>query len=99
MDDDPRGLVDDEQVLVLERDPERKLLGLERRWRGRRRLEAQLLPAREPVALRPRLAVDEGRALREQSLSRRPRADLRERAQIAIEPLPGRFCRNDDPGQ
>jgi hypothetical protein len=58
VDDDPGRLVDDQQVLVLEGDPERELLCLERDRLGGRRLEAQLLPAREPVALGPRRAVD-----------------------------------------
>ena len=84
MDDDPGGLVDHEQVLVLERDPERELLGLERRRLGGRRLEAQLLPAREPVALRPGRSVDQRDALGEQALGGCARPDLRQRREVAI---------------
>jgi hypothetical protein len=68
MDDDSRRLVHDEQMLVLVRDPERQLLRSERRGAGVARLEAQLLPTREPVALRSRLSVDECGAARQKPL-------------------------------
>ena len=53
VDDEARRLVDDEQVLVLvcDRDVDRRR---GRRRRGRGRLEHDLLPALEPVALRAR---------------------------------------------
>jgi hypothetical protein len=58
MDDEPRGLLDHQQVLVLGDDVER-LVG----WlKGRglvRKLELELLAALEPMALRPSLAVHE----------------------------------------
>jgi len=50
-----------------------------------RQLES--LTALEPVALRPRLAVDERCTLAQQPLGRGPRADLGERGEEAIEPL------------
>jgi len=99
VDDDPSRLVDDQQMLVLEGDPERELLRLERDRLGGRRLEAQLLPALEPVALGPCLAVDERRAFGEQPLGGGAGADLGQRGEKAVEPLAGRFCRDDDSGQ
>ena len=68
---DPGRLVHDEQVLVLVRDPERELLGLELARVRVRRLEDQLLAAREPVALGPRFAVEKRAALFQQPLRRR----------------------------
>src|SRR5439155_15151559 len=57
MDRDPGGLVDDEQVLVLVGDRELDRLRTERLG-CRGRLEDDLLPTTQPVALRPRPAVD-----------------------------------------
>ena len=50
MDDDARGLVDDEESVVLVCNPERDLFGLERLRDGR--LELDVLAAREALALR-----------------------------------------------
>src|SRR6266851_3967723 len=54
VDDETRRLVDDEQMLVLVRDYEIHLLRLERGRARRRRLEVELLPALELVALQAR---------------------------------------------
>ena len=87
MDDEPGGLVDHEQVLVLVGDAERE------RPRGSSALRlgapcsnSSVLPAREPMALRARVAVDEHRA-RRRSAARRPRASrLGRDRQEAVEP-------------
>ena len=70
VDDDARGLVDDEQVLVLPDDVEVHLLGRERPGLGRK-LDDDLLPALEPVALRPLLTVDEDGAVGDQPFGER----------------------------
>jgi hypothetical protein len=95
MDDDARGLVDDEQVLVRVGDGE---LG---RRNGRlggsrsRRLNLDLLPSRELVALADRSAVDEDGTGREEPLGGRPRSDVRQRRKVPIEPL-ARCLRRDE---
>ena len=86
MNDDAGRLVDDEQVLVLPDDVEIHLLGLERAGLGGE-LDDDLLPALEPVALRPRLAVDEDGAVGDQPLGERPRADLGPACDGPVEPL------------
>jgi hypothetical protein len=71
MDDHSGGLVHDEEMLVLVRDPQRQLLCLEGR-RGRRgRLELEGLPAAQPVALGTDGAVDADAALAQQPLGAR----------------------------
>ena len=95
MHDDAGGLVDDEQVLVLVADGQ-----LGRRDRGLggrrlRRLDRDFLSAGELVALSARLAVDKDRTGREQSLGSGTRSDVRQRSQVAVEPLP-RGLRRDD---
>jgi hypothetical protein len=59
MNDDPGGLVDDQEVLVLVGDRQRDVLGLEllRDWLGD--LDPHLLPTLQPVALRTSVAVHE----------------------------------------
>ena len=94
VDDEPGRLVDDEQVLVLVGDPQVERLVRARARRSRARLELDLLPALEPVALRARDAVDEHRAGGEQALGRGARADLGQRGEEAVEPLAGRRLRN-----
>src|SRR5439155_13943331 len=54
MNDDSRGLVDDQQVLVLVGDPDRGVLGDEWPAGVGRRFELELLTAGETVALRTR---------------------------------------------
>ena len=98
VDDDSGRLVHDEEVLVLEGDPQREVLGLERGLRLGR-LEGDLLPAREAVALGPRLAVDERARLREQPLGRRTRAHLGQRGEEAVQPLSRGLGRDPDCGQ
>jgi hypothetical protein len=66
--DDSRGLVDDEEVLVLPRDPQRHVLRDERARARRGQVELDLLTARQPVALRACVPVDADRtALEERS--------------------------------
>ena len=96
MDDDARRLVHHEQVLVLVRDPERHLLGLDRGRSGLDGLELDLLPTFQPVALRPPGAVDQHGAAGQQTLSRRTRADLGQLGQETVEPRPGRLVGNAD---
>jgi hypothetical protein len=69
MDDDACGLVDDEQVLVLEGDPQRDVLPLDRPGLGLR-LELDVLPAPELLALRRRDPVDGDVPALDQALSR-----------------------------
>ncbi len=86
VDDDAGGLVDDEQVLVLPDDVEVHLLGGERAGLGRK-LDDDLLPALEPVALRPGLTVDEDGAVGDQALGERAGADLGPAGEGPVEPL------------
>ena len=94
MHDETRRLVDDEQMLVLVRHDEIHLLRLERARRCGRRLELELLPALELVALRARAAVDEHAAAAQQPLGYRARADLGHLRQEAVEPLACRLRRD-----
>jgi hypothetical protein len=82
VDDNPRRLVDDQQVLVLVGNLERDLLRRELRLR-RLRLERDLLAPGQPVALRPALSVDK-RPLLEQALGGRSGADVRKRGEEAV---------------
>ena len=92
MDDEAGRLVDDEQVLVLPDDRDVELLRLQLDRLGD--LDVDLLPALEPEALRPRLAVDEHRARRDQALGERARVELGPHGENAIEPRPGVVLRN-----
>jgi hypothetical protein len=96
MDDEPRRLVDDEEVLVLVRDVQVHRLRLERRHRRLRGLELELLAAGELVALLPRASVDEDAALAQQPLGDRAGADLGQRSEEAVEPGARRVVRNAD---
>ena len=73
--DEPGGLVDDEQVLVLPGDAKVHLLGLWPPTLGRQ-LGNDRLAALEPVALGTVLPVDEHRPGPEEPLRLRARADL-----------------------
>jgi hypothetical protein len=94
VDDDPGGLVDDEEVRVLVDDGERNVLRGQLLRRELRRVGLNRLPACELVALRSRLAVDEDGACGEQLLRRRARADRGLDRQEAVEPRPRRVLRN-----
>jgi hypothetical protein len=94
MDDDPGGFVDDEEVLVLEGDPQLALLGLERDGLGFRHCDLERLPAFEPVTLGAPLAVDADGAGCQQPLGLAAGSDLGERGEKAVEPLAGRLLRN-----
>jgi hypothetical protein len=86
MDDEPRRLVDDQQVLVLPGHAQVHGLGLERSC-VRRELDEDVLPALEAMALRPGLAVDEDRPARDQALGERARAHFRPAGEGAVEAL------------
>ena len=75
MDDDARGLVDDEQVVVLVADRERGRRGIGLGRRGRRDLDRHRLARAHPVALGDQRAVDAHRAVLDQPLGLRPRAE------------------------
>ena len=66
---------------------------------GSRRLDLELLPAREPVALAAELAVHANGAAREEPFRRGARAHLRQPGEIAVEPLSRGLSRNDEPLQ
>ncbi len=87
MDDDSGRLVHDEEVLVLVRDFELSLLGLQAAVDLVWNLEFDDLPALEAPALGPPLAVYTDRTGREQPFSLGPRADRRQRGNEAVEPL------------
>ena len=97
--DQPSGLVDDEEVLVLVGDPEVHRLGLERAFRQAGRLEGDLLSARQPVALRASRAVHQDRAAAEQPFGDGPRADLGKPGEEAVEPLARRRVRDAQAGR
>ena len=99
MDDDARGFVHDEKVLVRVHDRELGRRDVGSRCGGLVRLDGDLLPAHEPVALAARPAVHEDRACLEQPLGRGPRADLGQAGEVAIETLPGGLGRDDEPVQ
>jgi hypothetical protein len=90
VDHEAGGLVDDEQVLVLVCDAERRRVldsGLDNHL-GLRHLERDLLALLNAVALRSALAVDRDRsACGEQPLRVGARAELLERCEEAVEPL------------
>ena len=92
VDDEPGRLVDDEQVLVLPDDRDVQHLGLQL---GRLRdLRRDLLPALEPEALGPGLAVDEDGAARDQPLGEGPGLELGALGEHAVEPRSGLLLRN-----
>ncbi len=99
MDDHARGLVDDEEMLVRVRD--RELGQRHGRLRGgrRRRLDLDLLPTRELVALAARLPVHEHGAHLEQPLGRGAGSHVRQPREVAVEPLAGGLRRDDEPLQ
>jgi len=94
MDDDSGGLVDDEQMLVLVRDPQLACLRLQGDLLLLCGIDLEPLPAHESVALRPRLAVDPYRAVCEQALGLGARGYLRQLRKEPVEPLAGSFARN-----
>jgi hypothetical protein len=86
------GLVHDEEMLVLVGEPERDLLAFERP--SSLRLDLELVPGREAVALEARGAADGDLAGLDQPLGGRPRPDLGQLGEEAVEPRPGRGLRN-----
>src|SRR5205823_196013 len=87
--DDPRGLVDDKQAVVLEGHLVR---GAGVAVRGRPLVvdvNLDPLPLLHDVALRARAAVDGGGAGFEEPLGRRPRSHLGPRGERHVEPFPG----------
>jgi hypothetical protein len=98
MHDDAGRFVNDEEVLVLVRNPEPDLLRCQRR-RSLRRIELDLLTPAKASALRGQFAVDEDASLLQQPLGGSARPDLRKVGEEAIEPEPGRCVRNGDSSQ
>src|SRR5829696_4352611 len=98
VDDDPSGLVHDEEMLVLVRDPELDFLRHKLRL-GLGRLELNVLPALKPTALRRLRSVHDHAATVEEALGCRTRADLGQVGEEAVEPKPGRRVRNGDSSQ
>jgi hypothetical protein len=97
MHDDPCGLVDDEEMLVLVGDPQVELLRLELgRFRGGD-LDLERLATRETVALGRRSPVDAYRAGLDQPLGRAARRDLGQTREEAVEPLAGGLVRDARP--
>src|SRR5438477_8102086 len=92
VDDEPGRFVDDDQVVVFVGDPQVHLLRRQGRLRSLRRLELDLLATGQAMALDLTSAVDE-HALRQDTFSAAPRADLGQRGQEAVEPLAGGFVR------
>ena len=99
MNDDAGRLVDDEEMLVLERD--RELGKVDRRLVGgrSRSLDRDLLATGELVALRPRLSVHEHCPGREEPLRGRARSDVGQAGEMTVEPLPRGLRRDDEPFQ
>ena len=92
MRDEPRGLVDDEQVLVLEHDVQVELDRLEARPRILE-LDLDLLAAAQPERLAGDEAVDGDPAGRDVPLRRRARADLGVLGEEAVETDAARVAR------
>ena len=99
VDDDARRLVHDEEMLVLVGDAELDVLLLDPRLRLRRKLDVELLPALEPVALRPRTAVHLDVPALEQLLGRRARANLGQLGEEAVEPRARGLLGDANPGR
>jgi hypothetical protein len=99
MDDHAGWLVDDEEVVVRVGDRQIRIRNGRLRDRGRRRLDLDLLPAREPVALAAGSPVHEDGPSFEQPLGRGARSHFRQPSEVAIEPLAGGLRRNDEPLQ
>ncbi len=94
MDDDPRRLVDNQQMRILVDDGERNLLRGQLLGRELRHVGLDRLPSRELIALRSPLAIHLDRARGEEPLRRRTRAHRRLNGQEAVEPRPRRVVRN-----
>ena len=96
--DDARRLVDHEEVLVGvgEREPRAEPVGC---LRLSGRLDLDLLPTDEPVALPARLPVHEHGSGREQSLRGGTRSDVGQTRQVAVEPLARGLRLDDEPFQ
>src|SRR5439155_21087267 len=81
-------------MLVLVRDAEVHRLGSEARTLGLRWLELNLLASSQPMALAFRSSVDADRLGPEQPLCHIVRADLRQRREVAVQPLNRGFLGN-----
>ena len=94
MHDDAGRLVDDEEVLVLPGDRDRRLFRDELRRGLHGRFELELFTASQPVTLRPRGSVDEHTAVGKQAPGSAARSDLGLPREKAVEPLAGGLVRN-----
>jgi hypothetical protein len=95
--DDPGRLVDDEEVLVLVRDPQVELLGLQLGALLSRELDLERLATREAVALGRGRPVDPNRAGLDQPLGRAAGRDLGQPREETVEPLARGLVRNARP--
>ncbi len=96
MHDDAGRLVDDEEVLVLVGDAKPDLLRGERGLPEAAEVELDLLPALQPMALRPPRSVDQDAPVGEKALGTRARADLLDAGEEPVEPLSARVGRDAD---
>ena len=94
VDDEPGGLVHDEEVLVLVGDAELERPVLDVRGRIRSCLDVDRLARGEAVAFRAGDAVDRDRSGRDQPLGNRARGDVGELGDEAVEPLAGLVLRD-----
>jgi hypothetical protein len=94
VDDHAGRLVDDEQVLVLVCNPQVARLRLQNRLHPLARVDLDELPAHQPVALRPGLAVNPNGPARDQTFGLGTRGDVRQRGDEPVEPLAGSNGRN-----
>jgi hypothetical protein len=96
MDHHAGGLVDDQEVLVRIRDGELGRRGGRLRRSRYRRLDLDLLSARELVALAAGPPLYEYRTRVEQALGRGAGSDLRQPSEVSVEPLAGGVRRDDE---
>ena len=91
MNDESRGLVDDQQVFVLVGDPQLALFGLEGDVLPLPDVHLKQLPADKPVTLQTWHAIQAHSPGRKQALGLGARSNLRQRGDESVQPLAGSF--------